>query len=235
MVCPVTQLAASLARNMTTLATSSGPPMRPDGMLDRMPLYKVGLCCLAWSQTPAWEFDRPRRHAIDPNPLGRQGRGLRERVLDQGCLHRAVRRRANRRRQTGDRRDVHDRALAGQQMRHRCLRRPHRGHQVDRYARGPALFVVRAAETGGVVHQHVDAAQRIGCRSHVATHRRPVGQVAHGRVNLLAVAGDFRFGLTQRIFATGAISTPVRPPARNPTRSIDRYRGCRPRRRPACL
>ena len=46
-VCPVTQLARSLARNSATVATSSGRPSRPEGIEARIPLYSVGLCCFA--------------------------------------------------------------------------------------------------------------------------------------------------------------------------------------------
>jgi predicted alpha/beta hydrolase len=120
MVWPVTQLAAS-ARNITTLATLRAPHApRRDARQDA--LVQRGIVLPGLVPYPARELDRSRRHAVDPHTLGRQRRGLRQRVLDQGRLHCAIRRRADRRRQTRDRRDVHDRALAGQQVRHRRLR-----------------------------------------------------------------------------------------------------------------
>ena len=51
-VCPVTQLAISLARNSATFATSSGVPNRPQGMLPSVRWYSSGSEVLRFSHPP---------------------------------------------------------------------------------------------------------------------------------------------------------------------------------------
>src|SRR5690242_18399683 len=51
-VCPVIHDAASLQRNTAALATSSGLPIRPQGIELSAPLYNCGLDVLRSSQSP---------------------------------------------------------------------------------------------------------------------------------------------------------------------------------------
>jgi hypothetical protein len=99
--------------------------------------------------------------------------------------------------------DVDDgRALAAFfQQRQRGVRCAHHRHHVDRQARGPAGLVVAHAETGGVVHQHVDAAERGAGVGDITRHRLRIGQIARRRVRGVSVRGQLGARAFERLAA----------------------------------
>src|SRR6185503_15184223 len=82
-VCPVTQLARSLARNSATLAISSGDPSRPPGDVLESTLIELRVRRLAAFPDAAGKLGRPGGDGIDPDPLRRKRQPLAHGVVDQ--------------------------------------------------------------------------------------------------------------------------------------------------------
>src|SRR5690606_17793309 len=151
------------------------------------------------------KLDGARRDAVDADALARELGGLGAGVLDQGGLDGAVGRRADTGRQPRDGGDVDDgRARAHRQVREGGTTGAYRPEQVHLDARRPAGFVVGPAETRGVVHQDVDAAQRAGRRRHVVGDAVGLREVAAGGLDRAAAFGELRLGGSQRFLAPGA-------------------------------
>src|SRR5687767_10177370 len=107
------------------------------------------------------KLDRARRDAVDANSPGGKRRCLSAGVVDDCALGGTVRGGAHRGVEPRPGRDVDDGRIAPfEEERQGRPRGAHHGHQVDREAFLPGGFLVADRPRRGVVHQHVDAAQR---------------------------------------------------------------------------
>src|SRR5688572_30539947 len=84
------------------------------------------------------------------------------------------------------------------------VRSAHACHQVDVDADAPAFLVIAGAEPGGVIHEHVDAAERGSRVLYVFRHGRFVGEIADCRVYLATFRLQLAFGSLQGLGATCA-------------------------------
>ncbi|MNV64288.1 hypothetical protein D3C71_1569230 [compost metagenome] len=140
------------------------------------------------------KFDRARCDGVDPDPVRRQRQGLRRCVVRQRGLGRRIRCAAGTRLLRGDRGQVEDAGVGrGAQPRQRKARGADRRHQVDLQAGGPAVFVIGHAVAGGVVDQHIDAAERIGSGLQPGADAAEVAQIGGEGVQLRALG--LRIGL----------------------------------------
>ena len=104
-----------------------------------------------------------------------------------------------------NRRNVDDRAAATfLDMRHGRPDRARRTQQIDIDAALPSCLVIAGAEAGGVAHQDVDAAERLGGRIDIGRQRLQVGHVAGLRMRRDAGCGDRVAHRRETVGAAGA-------------------------------
>ena len=99
---------------------------------------------------------------------------------------------------------MNDRAARLLEVWQRSARGAHRREQIDVDTFRPRFLVVPRAEARRVVHEHVDAAQRLGRGRHVARHSARVREVTRHCMYFVAKATKLAFGFPQRRFASCA-------------------------------
>jgi len=145
------------------------------------------------------EFDGAGGDRVDADALFGQRQRLRGGVLAERGLDCGIWRTVPAWVERGDGTGVHDAGVRRPcQMRQRCARGAHGGHQVDVETGEPAVVVVIEAVAAGVVHQHVDTAQRCGGRFDPGVDGSRVGQVAALHVGAAATRGDLVRHFVQR-------------------------------------